>query len=282
MPTDGRLENVSFGHYLGMKKIFLLVVCFSVIFAIHSPCLAQDVVTPGWYSIPPNPLLTNGWLGFFQSVAVRDPYRFTAALSGSREVPPNNSAGHGTGSFVLTNRTFEFGIVAFMENFPTRAFIHGPAGPDNKAPIIFDLGEPGLEGGQGFVWFGTLTLARSQVAQLISGQWYVNITSAAYPEGEIRGQIVPVGIIMDTDADGVPDGEDLCPSTDAGAIVDDAGCSIEQLCPCNDPWRNQAEYFKCVRRTSACFLADGLITQRERYSIFRDALRSNCGRGRAR
>jgi hypothetical protein len=37
-----------------------------------------------------------------------------------------------------------------------------------------------------------LTLDATMLSDLRAGLWYVEITSAAYPNGEIRGQIVPV------------------------------------------------------------------------------------------
>jgi hypothetical protein len=37
---------------------------------------------------------------------------------------------------------------------------------------------------------GTITLNQQQAADLISGQYYVNIHSAKFTQGEIRGQIV--------------------------------------------------------------------------------------------
>ncbi len=35
----------------------------------------------------------------------------------------------------------------------------------------------------------TAPYARSR-ADLLSGQWYVNLRTAAYPEGELRGQLI--------------------------------------------------------------------------------------------
>jgi hypothetical protein len=39
---------------------------------------------------------------------------------------------------------------------------------------------------------GGFILTPSQSIELLEGLWYVTVTSAAYPNGEIRGQIVPV------------------------------------------------------------------------------------------
>jgi hypothetical protein len=58
--------------------------------------------------------------------------------------------------------------------------------------------------------------------------------------------------------------------------VDASGCSINQLCPCNSPWRNHGEYVSCVAHTSNDFVAAGLITPAERDVIVSTAAQSSC------
>ena len=36
---------------------------------------------------------------------------------------------------------------------------------------------------------GTATLTEAQAADLLAGRWYVNIHTASYPGGELRGQV---------------------------------------------------------------------------------------------
>ncbi len=69
---------------------------------------------------------------------------------------------------------------------PTAAHFHGPASKNNKAGVQVDLG------GNGFVspFRGTAQLTDEQAGQLLDGQWYVNIHTAAHPDGEIRGQVL--------------------------------------------------------------------------------------------
>jgi len=82
----------------------------------------------------------------------------------------------------------------------------------------------------------------------------------------------------DTDGDGVPDdGLDQCPNTLTGELVDAYGCSIAQLCPCGNPWKNHGAYVKCVSHTSKDFVSDGLITEEEKGEIVSDAAQSSCG-----
>jgi len=82
----------------------------------------------------------------------------------------------------------------------------------------------------------------------------------------------------DTDGDGVANDPDKCPTTPDGAVVDAAGCSIDQLCPCNEvPWRNHGAYVSCVSHAAERFLAAALITEEEKDAVVSAAARSKCG-----
>jgi hypothetical protein len=53
-------------------------------------------------------------------------------------------------------------------------------------------------------------------------------------------------VLPDSDGDGVPDCLDQCPDTPAGEVVDEHGCSIDQLVPCDGPktgglWNNHGQ-----------------------------------------
>ena len=50
------------------------------------------------------------------------------------------------------------------------------------------------------------------------------------------------GKCKDDDHDGVPNDKEVCPETPAGEVADTSGCSINQLCPCNGPWKNHGAY----------------------------------------
>jgi hypothetical protein len=82
----------------------------------------------------------------------------------------------------------------------------------------------------------------------------------------------------DEDNDGVPDSQDECPGTPPGAIVNSHGCSIEQLVPCNGPWKNHGQFVSTLVHVSAQFQRDGLITDDEQKDIITSGARSNCGK----
>ena len=82
---------------------------------------------------------------------------------------------------------------------------------------------------------------------------------------------------IDDDSDEVLDANDQCLYTVLGEIVNDTGCSIADLCPCNNPWKNHGAYVKCVAQTSEEFVAAGLITEEDKNTIVSLAAQSTCG-----
>jgi hypothetical protein len=93
----------------------------------------------------------------------------------------------------------------------------------------------------------------------------------------------PAGAIVDADSDGVPDERDQCPGTGLGAMVDEHGCSIEQLAPCSGPpggggWKNHGEYVVAVKKVAEAFWTKGLITAEQRDAVVEAAAQSSCGK----
>ncbi len=82
----------------------------------------------------------------------------------------------------------------------------------------------------------------------------------------------------DFDADGVPDLRDVCANTPPGDVVNDTGCSIGQLAPCDGPWQSHGEYVQAITEISKDFLRSGLISREQRTAIIRQAAESDCGR----
>jgi len=124
-----------------------------------------------------------------------------------------------------------------------------------------------------------VVLTPAQVSDLLAGRWFIHagaVTAAGedYPQGAIRGRILPV----DSDGDGVPDYLDECPGTPAGVAVDAHGCSIEQLCPCAGQWKNHGEYVNCITKATASFQREGLIAAAAARTIVQTAASSDCGK----
>jgi hypothetical protein len=81
----------------------------------------------------------------------------------------------------------------------------------------------------------------------------------------------------DDDNDGILDAIDQCPNTAPGDLVNDTGCSIADLCPCDNFWKNHGAYVRCVAHTSEDFVAAGLIEEMDKDIIVSNAAESECG-----
>jgi uncharacterized repeat protein (TIGR03803 family) len=81
----------------------------------------------------------------------------------------------------------------------------------------------------------------------------------------------------DTDGDGVPNDRDECADTPAGAIVNEHGCSLEQLVPCSD-WDNHGHYLSAFAAQLAEFLSQDLLTPEQADALFTTAAQSHCGK----
>ncbi len=109
---------------------------------------------------------------------------FNAQLKGASEVPPTDSAG--TGNAQVTVDTGDKKIswtmtFSGLTGNPTAAHFHGPAGPGENAPPVIDI--------SGNIRSGSADVTDQQLADLQAGKLYVNIHTAKFPDGEIRGQV---------------------------------------------------------------------------------------------
>jgi len=123
---------------------------------------------------------------------------FTVALNGAYQVPPNASAYTGSGSLSLQGGVLNYSIgIQAPFFFPTGASVHGPALPGQNAAPVFGLGpgtifDPGPGTPGSLAYLGSQNLTQPQINDLLAGLWYVNLSSDAFPNGEIRGQITVV------------------------------------------------------------------------------------------
>jgi len=87
----------------------------------------------------------------------------------------------------------------------------------------------------------------------------------------------------DADGDSVVDAADQCLWTVPGDVVlpeteDAAGCSIAQLCPCDNEWKNHGKYVSCVAHAAEDFVDFGLMTEVEKGETVSAAAQSACGK----
>ena len=114
---------------------------------------------------------------------------YNAELKGGSQVPPNQSKA--AGSVAISYDTAEKrlswkGSYAGLSGPVTAVHFHGPALPGKNAGIALGLPNGNLP----TAFEGSATLTDAQAADLMAGRWYFNLHTAAYPAGEIRGQVV--------------------------------------------------------------------------------------------
>ena len=132
------------------------------------------------------------------SVLRAETTRFGVTLTGDQEVPPveTNAIGLATVEYDDVTKTLDVNITVkgFTVGEIQGFHLHAPAAPGVIAPVIVNFGTD-------FEQFGNLAslivtdvpLADPGVneANLLGGLTYLNVHSADFPSGEIRGQLVP-------------------------------------------------------------------------------------------
>jgi len=108
-----------------------------------------------------------------------------AVISGAQVAPPNASPAVACGTFVIdtaANTVAYRIVVSGLTAAETAAHIHGFADPGINAGVLHALPA-------GPVKIGTWNYAEAQEPEILKGRTYVNIHTAAFPGGEVRGQI---------------------------------------------------------------------------------------------
>jgi len=115
-----------------------------------------------------------------------------ATLDGGQENPPNASPARGFGLFQIdtTTNTLSYYIAHNLGALETAAHIHGVAGIGQNAGVMHPLpaGNPKV---------GAWNYPEAQENNILRGMMYVNSHTAAFPGGEIRGQVTPIVFPID-------------------------------------------------------------------------------------
>lgn len=116
-----------------------------------------------------------------------------ADLSGARVVPATDSKGEGyfAATYRPSTRVLEYKLNLVRLSGPVRqAGLYGPAAPDQNAVQVVPIDVP-FYADRSTVNDG-VTLTEQQAKEVLAGLWYVNVLTEKYPDGEIRGQILPL------------------------------------------------------------------------------------------
>ncbi len=109
-----------------------------------------------------------------------------ASLSGKAEVPPNTVPATGAVTATYDDATKKLtwkGSYKDLSGPATAAHFHGPASEGKNAGVAIPIMPNGPE------FEGAATLTDAQAQEVLAGDWYVNIHTAANKAGEIRGQL---------------------------------------------------------------------------------------------
>lgn len=109
-----------------------------------------------------------------------------AELTSKAEVPPNDSKATGTvtATFDDTSKKLTWkGSYKDLSGPATMAHFHGPAAEGKNAGVAIPITPSGPE------FEGSATLTEGQAREMLAGEWYVNVHTAANKGGEIRGQL---------------------------------------------------------------------------------------------
>jgi glucose/arabinose dehydrogenase len=124
------------------------------------------------------------------SAALAQTVNFTITVDGFQENPPTGSTATGSGTATLDTATnlFSWNIsFANLSSAQTNAHFHGNATACTNAGV-----QIGLPLGSPIV--GSQTVTAAQAANILAGRYYLNIHTANFPGGEIRGNVMPAAI----------------------------------------------------------------------------------------
>ena len=139
-------------------------------------------------------------LAFILGIALTTPpahavlITFTANLDASRQVPANTSTATGFGKVVLDVVADIMTVDLSWQGLTgpaLAAHIHGPGAAGTNAAILFPfMNVPEVVSGS--MPEQMISITPSQIADLEAGLYYMNIHTAMFPLGEIRGQLTQV------------------------------------------------------------------------------------------
>jgi hypothetical protein len=111
---------------------------------------------------------------------------FKNALTGTQVVPPASTAATAIGTAAVDHVAKSLTVAINTTGITgSDAHIH-EAEPGRNGPVVFPLAQTSAGSG---IWFAKVTLSDAQLSSLMAGNYYLDVHSAAFPNGEVRGQI---------------------------------------------------------------------------------------------
>jgi len=115
---------------------------------------------------------------------------YVVSLTGMEISPATNSTGTGRVTVTLNQTTGDVTVTGMFSGLSapaTEAHVHGPAAVGAVGPVLFPLTvTPDISGAV----TGNASMSTAQTSDMLDRMTYVDIHSTAFPEGELRAQIV--------------------------------------------------------------------------------------------
>jgi hypothetical protein len=147
----------------------------------------MNITTPkrqSWFPLGAALAFAFAAFGSYATIAAAADVKVT--LAGDQEVPAVTSKGTGTGTITVGADKSVHGSVTTKDIAGVAAHIHeAPAG--KSGPVVIPLEKKG----DTYAVPANAKLTDAQFASFKAGNLYVNVHSAAHPDGEIRGQLKP-------------------------------------------------------------------------------------------
>jgi len=122
--------------------------------------------------------------------AAAAPQTLSATMSGAQETPANASVATGSCTGSADPTTLQVTFSCTFSNLASRAssaVLRGLAKPGTAAPVL--LSATTVTAALSGTFTGSGALTTQQVSGMLAGETYCEIDDAAFPSGEIRGQL---------------------------------------------------------------------------------------------
>lgn len=162
---------------------------------LRSPNVGGTVVRTAGAAAPPAARALPDGSGLMQ---------FLFLLEADHTVPPTDSTGNraaparstatGVAFMTLNLQTWELTwdvTYQLLSSSLIATRFHGPAFDGQNADTQIYLSDPNIEMPGAGTIFGSTFLNAGQAFDLAAGQWYLDLSTLAYPAGELRGQALP-------------------------------------------------------------------------------------------
>ncbi len=115
---------------------------------------------------------------------------YIANLNGNNETPANSSTATGTATFKFDpNTNMLSGTISFSGfTTPVTGVFINMGAEGNSGSVVFTVESTG--GFTSPIMWNSPALTTKQIDDLVGGNYYVNIVTQGFPNGEIRGQLL--------------------------------------------------------------------------------------------